>query len=1159
MNKIRHLLILSLLLVLISFVFVQPTQAANYSYSATDFQSTLCPFGGGFGPLNLTEAGDIVTIVGTSFGTRDVSDSTPEVTYISIANTDHVVYRGQRVDAGGEVGYFGLQSWTDNAITLEITKDQGGLLNPYIILRTYDSSSDNQGHCVRGTLATYIPPPPTCTTFTYSDWGTCTDSQQTRTATSSSPAGCTGGSPVLTQSCTVAPPTCTESDWSCPAWGSCSEDGQQTRTSCTKVSNCEGGVPMPQTSQNCTPTCASWTYSNWGECSAAGQRTRTILSSSPTSCTGGNPELTMICTPPTACTADTWTCGEWATCSADGSQIRTCTLTSDCAGVDTPSPAITQTCTYNGPTIASISPTTIYQGTSVILNGTKFIGLANQYQSFCYNCKVLINDKEVTDISYWVWYENKVSFTMPSTAQSGYIQVQDSKGNKSNKFNFTVSQDPATIPPIIMSFSPKVITPGDTITITGSNFGPSQGSSQLIVGGRTGYGKILSWADTEIKYQTSDYGDNKSQKIGVKKCRGYYECLPVVYGEYFYIQPQITSLDTNIGREGMEVTIYGKYLSNSNVASDASTQYFIHVYFNGVSALYPQNGLWTSDQIEVVVPRGATSGKVTLEITANNTNETVKATGPTFNILEKISNDEYSDLQEYFKQINLPQAWGVASNRRTITVAVIDDGVYNNHPDLKNKMWYNTDEVIGNGIDDDRNGYVDDYYGWDFVNNSNDVTPLGSHGTQVAGIIGAEKDNAIGIAGVNWNVKIMPLIVCGNNGGCIDTSRAIRYAVDNGAEVINLSLGTRAVSGYTTMYNDAIEYAFQRNALIVTSAGNGDIVGGIGFDLSQIPQSPVCNSDQRGNRVIGVGAVDSTNHRTKWSNYGSCVDIWAPGVQILSTAVPAFSNSQDLYEIVKEKTTGTSFAAPIITGIVSLLKATYPTMTSQEAITLLVNNANGGIVDAYKTLSDNSTPANTQVIQAPVYNSSPVSNPTSTQNPVNNPPVTSYPPNTTQENYYRPLIESDATSFGVPLTAAQARDVTNFVVYSISQNTQNLGAGERRAVIRDYFETVVRGNVDWGDIERMVNGQKVVSRNIAKEQAQLPFVLKTFEKVFGHRPNFQDPKEDLSWNTMMYRIRFPRDLDKEKLGINRFKTIFGRLPTSPLDWSVVRALGYVRI
>ncbi|OGL84659.1 hypothetical protein A3J03_02545 [Candidatus Uhrbacteria bacterium RIFCSPLOWO2_02_FULL_46_25] len=262
---------------------------------------------------------------------------------------------------------------------------------------------------------------------------------------------------------------------------------------------------------------------------------------------------------------------------------------------------------------------------------------------------------------------------------------------------------------------------------------------------------------------------------------------------------------------------------------------------------------------------------------------------------------------------------------------------------------------------------------------------------------------------------------------------------------------------------------------------------------------------------------------------------------------------------MKEKTTGTSFAAPIITGIVSLLKATYPTMTSQEAITLLVNNANGGIVDAYKTLSDNSTPANTQVIQAPVYNSSPVSNPTSTQNPVNNPPVTSYPPNTTQENYYRPLIESDATSFGVPLTAAQARDVTNFVVYSISQNTQNLGAGERRAVIRDYFETVVRGNVDWGDIERMVNGQKVVSRNIAKEQAQLPFVLKTFEKVFGHRPNFQDPKEDLSWNTMMYRIRFPRDLDKEKLGINRFKTIFGRLPTSPLDWSVVRALGYVRI
>ena len=111
---------------------------------------------------------------------------------------------------------------------------------------------------------------------------------------------------------------------------------------------------------------------------------------------------------------------------------------------------------------------------------------------------------------------------------------------------------------------------------------------------------------------------------------------------------------------------------------------------------------------------------------------------------------------------------------------------------------------------------------------------------------------------MNWNVKIMPLIVCDHT-GCSDYSKAIRYAVDNGAEVINLSLGTNAVSGYSTSVNDAIDYAYSRNVLIVTAAGNGDVVGGLGYDLNRIPQSPVCNTDQKGNKVIGVGAVDSEN------------------------------------------------------------------------------------------------------------------------------------------------------------------------------------------------------------------------------------------------------------------------------------------------------------
>lgn len=706
-------------------------------------------------------------------------------------------------------------------------------------------------------------------------------------------------------------------------------------------------------------TCTSFVYSDWSTCQSNNTKTRSIISSSPNGCSGGNPALTQSCTYTPTCTTDTWISGDWGACSADRIQTRTNTKTFDCEFADTPEPSVSQSCVPKSiPIITSITPSTIYNGTSITVNGSRFMNL-EQYQYSCYNCKVFINGQEIKSIYSWSWYEDRVSFTIPNDAQSGYVQIQDSKGNLSNKFNIAVSQDPATILPVISSVNPRTITPGDTISISGSSFGSSQGSSQLSVGGYS-LGKIISWNDNEIRYQTSSLYDTTSGKIGVKKCKSYYDCLNIVYGGYLYIQPQITSLDTGVGREGMKITIFGKYLKNDNVSSDNSTKYSINVYFNGTRASYPQNGIWTSGTIEVVVPRGATSGIVTLEITADNVSDKVTANGPYFNILEKISGDEYSDLQDYFKQINLPQSWGLASNRRMINVAVIDDGVYNNHPDLKNKMWENTDEIIGNGIDDDRNGYIDDHYGWDFINNTSDVTPEGSHGTQVAGIIGAEKDNEIGIAGVNSNVKIMPLIVCASS-GCMDYSKAIRYAVDNGAEVINLSLGTRAVSGYTTAVNDAIEYAYQHNVLIVTAAGNGDTVGGIGFDLTQIPQSPVCNNDQKGNRVIGVGAADSKNYRTQWSNYGSCVDIWAPGVDIISTTVPIFSSTGDFYE----KGNGTSFSAPIVTGIISLLKASYSTITSQEAINLLTQNSNNGTIDAYKTLSANFVPAYTQAVSTP--------------------------------------------------------------------------------------------------------------------------------------------------------------------------------------------------
>ena len=165
--------------------------------------------------------------------------------------------------------------------------------------------------------------------------------------------------------------------------------------------------------------------------------------------------------------------------------------------------------------------------------------------------------------------------------------------------------------------------------------------------------------------------------------------------------------------------------------------------------------------------------------------------------------------------------------------------------------------------------------------------------------------------------------------------------------------------------------------------------------------------------------------------------------------------------------------------------------------------------------------------------------------------------NQADEAKYMPLIKSDAIAFKVSLTDAQVTAITNFVTYGISNATVKLGSGERRALVRDYLETVGRSEFIWSDIEKMATGMKVVNRNLAKEQAQVSKVLATFKTLVGHAPNFKNAKEDLAWNTMMYRIRFTRDLVKERVGILKFKEKFGVNPTTPLGWSTVRAWGYI--
>lgn len=152
------------------------------------------------------------------------------------------------------------------------------------------------------------------------------------------------------------------------------------------------------------------------------------------------------------------------------------------------------------------------------------------------------------------------------------------------------------------------------------------------------------------------------------------------------------------------------------------------------------------------------------------------------------------------------------------------------------------------------------------------------------------------------------------------------------------------------------------------------------------------------------------------------------------------------------------------------------------------------------------------------------------------------------------LVKKSATEFKTTLSEDLAVIGANFVTYGVSAATIKLGSGERLALVRDQLETL--GRIDLGALEQLATGQKPTTRNLPKEQAQVNKVLAMFRGLTGHTPNFKNAQEDLAWNTMMYRIRFTRDLVKERAGIVKFRAVFGRTPVSPLDWASVRAWGY---
>jgi subtilisin family serine protease len=267
--------------------------------------------------------------------------------------------------------------------------------------------------------------------------------------------------------------------------------------------------------------------------------------------------------------------------------------------------------------------------------------------------------------------------------------------------------------------------------------------------------------------------------------------------------------------------------------------------------------------------------------------------------------------------VKAPEVWAKGYTGKDIIVAVLDTGVDYTHPDLDNNIWRNSDEIFGNGLDDDRNGYIDDVIGWDFVGRDNNPMDEHFHGTHVAGTIAAE-NNGFGVTGVAYNAKIMPIRVLGQNGGSGDwISRGIRYAADNGANVINLSLG----GGFDQLIIDAVHYASRKGAIVVMAAGN---------DSKSQPSYPASIATEVG---ITVGAVDRNLSMPDFSNRAGSNPamryVVAPGKEIVSTVPGGRYKSEN----------GTSMAAPHVAGVVALMLSANRNLTPEQVRQMMIETA----------------------------------------------------------------------------------------------------------------------------------------------------------------------------------------------------------------------------
>lgn len=304
------------------------------------------------------------------------------------------------------------------------------------------------------------------------------------------------------------------------------------------------------------------------------------------------------------------------------------------------------------------------------------------------------------------------------------------------------------------------------------------------------------------------------------------------------------------------------------------------------------------------------------------------------NELELLADVEYAEKKVMYKislvpndvhpsqwalaKVQATEAWNITTGSDQVKIAIVDNAVSNQHEDLQANIWVNTGEIPNNGLDDDFNGFIDDYRGYDVSDNNGDPNPPSSagsgsvftHGTHCAGIASASTDNGLGIASLGFNTSIIP-VKCAPNSSASEGASipnaydGVYYAIQTNADIISMSFGSSAPS---LTGESLMSAANQMGIVLVAAAGNS---------TSDAPHYPAAFQN-----VISVGATNSSDMITWFSNYGSTIDVMAPGANMFST----LSGNGDEYGVKS----GTSMACPLVAGLAGLILAQDPTLTPTE-------------------------------------------------------------------------------------------------------------------------------------------------------------------------------------------------------------------------------------